>query len=415
MNLEFLENIPLFKDLPIQVLEKIASVMTLEEFPPDTIVFREGDAGDDFYVVLSGQLEVIKSLGTPDERLIASRGPGEFIGELSLVNPDGLRTATVRTHGPTQLWRMSHQDFDQLLHQHAALGVQMVRVLGFRLTSAHNLSIQDLHEKNVQLQKAYDELKAAQEQIIEKERLERELQVAYEIQKSILPQELPQVPEYDFGRLMSPARAVGGDFYDVFVLDEDRIGVVIGDVTDKGVPSAIFMAQTHALMYAEATRCHTPLEVLARANHHLMRMGASKLFATVLYGVLNRQSKTFSYARGGHELPLVRKQDQPVFLMPWKRGQPIGLLPAPLFDEQTIELIPDTTIFLYTDGISDCRNPAGEFFGLERVKDLLAELAGQPAQALCDQIWERLARFQSGAMQDDDVTMLAIQTKEAQP
>ncbi len=191
----------------------------MREVPPGTILFQEGDVGDNFYIIIQGQVEVVKALGSHEERLIALRGPSEFIGELSLINRDGLRTAGVRARGPTQLWEMTHADFDALLERQPKLAFEIVTVLGERLTSAHNASIRDLLEKNRQLQHAYDELKDAQAQIIVKERLERELQLAYEIQMSILPQTLPQLAGYDFGSCIVPARAVGGDFFDLLALN----------------------------------------------------------------------------------------------------------------------------------------------------------------------------------------------------
>ncbi len=136
----------------------------------------------------------------------------------------------------------------------------MVREMSTRLTNSQSQAIQVLQQKNRQLQEAYDELKAAQEQIVEKEKLERELQLAREIQLSILPRTLPQIGGYDLGALCEPARAVGGDFYDIFLLDQDRLGVVIGDVTDKGVPAAIYMAQTRALIRAKAAADLSPVQ-----------------------------------------------------------------------------------------------------------------------------------------------------------
>ena len=303
---------------------------------------------------------------------------------------------------------MAHQDFETLLQQHSDLALQTIRALGGRLTYAHNMTIQDLHEKNLQLQSAYLELQEAHEQIVEKKRLERELQLAREIQQSILPDVLPKFAGYDFGALMSPARAVGGDFFDVFPLGRDRIGVVIGDVADKGIPSAIFMAQTHAMVYTEATRCKSPTEVLIRVNRHLMRMGTSKLFVTVLYGVLDRRKNEFTYARAGHEIPLLLAHGQPIEFVQWGQGQPLGMFEHPTLDQQVLPLSPGTTLLFYTDGLADCRNPAGEFFGIDRVKALLPTLQHLQAPKICEQIWERLSDFQQGAAQDDDVTMVVL-------
>jgi serine phosphatase RsbU (regulator of sigma subunit) len=303
---------------------------------------------------------------------------------------------------------MSHEAFDTLLHRQPSLAYEMVNVLGSRLTEAHDHTIHDLQIKNRELQQAYDELKAAQEQIIEKERLERELQVAFEIQMSILPDSLPALSGFDFGARIVPARAVGGDFYDVLRLSPDTVGVVVGDVTDKGVPSAIYMAQTHALLYAEAHRVDSPREVLKRANRHLMAMSGSSLFVTVLYGILDRRTGAFRYARAGHELPIISTEDGNVHLAPWSQGQPLGLLDEPTLDEQTVTIPPGGTLLLYTDGMFDDRNPKGEFFGLERLQAAVAELAREPAQETCDRLLRILMDFQGDASQDDDVTLVAV-------
>jgi len=411
MNEELLSRVPLFAELPKSELTHLAETLRVIELPPDTVLFREGDRGAYFYIVIYGLIDVIKALGTEEERLIGTRGPGEFVGELSLVNPNRLRMASIRTRGPVQLWEMSHEEFAALLHRQPSLAYEMVNVLGIRLTEAHDHTIHDLQVKNRELQRAYDELKAAQAQIIVKERLERELQVAYEIQMSILPNTLPKLPGYNFGARMVPARAVGGDFYDVLCLGSDTVGVVVGDVTDKGVPSAIFMAQTHALLYAEAHRVDSPREVLERANRHLMAMSGSSLFVTVLYGILDRQTGSFRYARAGHELPIISTEDGKAYLAPWGQGQPLGLLTEPILDEQTVAIPPGGTLLLYTDGMFDDRNPTGEFFGLERLQVALAELAREPAQETCDQLLGILMDFQGDAPQEDDVTLVAVHSE----
>jgi CRP-like cAMP-binding protein len=301
---KLLARAPLFSGLPEDEIKKLTQTLRVIEVPPGKVLFQEGDVGDRFYIIIQGQIEVIKALGTPEERLIGLRGPGEFVGELSLINRAGLRTAGVRSLGPAHLWEMSHDEFDDLLHRQPSMAFELINVLSERLTTAHDSTIKDLQIKNLELTKAYEELKAAQAQIIEKERLERELQVAFEIQTSILPQTLPDLAGYDFGALMVPARAVGGDFYDIIPLSADKVGIIIGDVADKGVPSAIFMAQTHALLYAMATRAASTTRVLQRVNELLIKIGESSLFVTVLYGVLDRRTNLFSYARAGHELPI---------------------------------------------------------------------------------------------------------------
>lgn len=414
MNTQILANIPLFKNLSPDILEHLAATMLIQEVAPGTILFREGQAGHNLYIILYGQLDIIKAWGTPDERLIACRNAGEFIGELGLVNEDRLRTATVRSRGPAQVWKMSYEDFDALLPNQPGMAYALVKTLSSRLTAAHEITIQDLHEKNQQLQTAYDELKAAHLQIIEKERMEKELDVAYEIQMSLLPQTLPQIPGFDFGAHIVPARRVGGDFYDIFPLDADTVGIVIGDVADKGVPSAIFMAQTHALLYASATSTASPADVLRQTNHHLLHMNASSLFATVLYGVLHRATGEFTYARAGHELPLIRHPTGEITPAAWNPGQPLGMLEDPRFDEQTLCLEPGASLLLYTDGLTDGRCLHDDCFGPTRVTELFQAAGNQPAQQICDHLWQALFTFQGQADQDDDVTLVVIRALENQ-
>jgi serine phosphatase RsbU (regulator of sigma subunit) len=288
------------------------------------------------------------------------------------------------------------------------LAYEMVRVMSTRLSSAHDAAIRDLQEKNRRLSEAYEALKAAQAQIIEKERLERELKVAHDIQMSLLPRALPRLEGFDFGARLIPARAVGGDLYDFIPLSANQVGVVIGDVTDKGVPAAIFMAQAHALLRAEASRAASPREALQRANEHLLDMNARGLFVTVLYGVLDRVSRTFTYARAGHELPLLCGTNGIVFSPPEGASLPLGIFNDPPLDEQTVELPPGRMLLLYTDGVTDARNAQRQSYGLEKLQAMLQRCAGATAQGVCDVLLQDVISYFGAAPQHDDVAVVAL-------
>jgi serine phosphatase RsbU (regulator of sigma subunit) len=407
---KLLARTPLFSSLPEEEIGKLTETLRVLEVAPNTVLFNEGEVGDRFFIIIQGQIEVIKALGTPEERLIGLRGPGEFVGELSLINRAGLRTASVRSLGPAHLWEMSHEEFDDLLHRQPLMAFELINVLSERLTNAHDSTIKDLQEKNLELTQAYEELKAAQAQIIEKERLERELQVAFEIQTSILPQTLPELEGYDFGALMVPARAVGGDFYDIVPLSPNKVGIIIGDVADKGVPSAIFMAQTHALLYAMAKRESTPAQVLREVNELLLKIGESSLFVTVLYGVLDRTTNLFSYARAGHELPIIITANGEAEIAPYDQGQLMGILDDLMLDEQTVSVPAGGMIMLYTDGVIDARHTNGESFGMQRLLEHIKQTSKSSAQEQCDQLWQTLFDFQSKDAQEDDVTIVAVKS-----
>lgn len=411
MDPKYLSNVQLFKNLPYSELEDLASRMVAVDIPPGSTLFEENEEGKHFYVIADGEVEIIKAVGTPDERLIAVRKKGSFIGELSLINPSGLRMASARTLSGAKLWQLSRDEFDTCIHRNPFLAYEMVRELSSRLTNAHESTIRDLQEKNRELTQAYQDLKDAQEQIIIKERLEKELEVAHDIQKSILPEEIPAPGAIMFGAFLQPARAVGGDFYDIFQLSTHKYGLMIGDVADKGVPSSLVMAQTHALIFAEAFREPDPDMVLHKVNNHILEINRSGLFVTAIYGVVDTAEKSFHFARAGHEIPLARSGNQTPELIPYNQGQPLGLFDEPVFDVQKINLVPGLTLLLYTDGLLDVRAEDGEQFGMQRLKDAYHSAKALLPQPACEHIWHQLSAFQGGAAQYDDVTMIALAAK----
>jgi serine phosphatase RsbU (regulator of sigma subunit) len=402
------KKVPLLSDLPRDEMETLAATLQIVLLRPGDVLFREGEPGDSLYIVLEGQLEVLLAIGTGDEKRMAILGPGEFVGEMSLLIPERSRTASVQTLKGARLWRMTRTDFEALLLRQPKLAYTMVRTLTRRLDATNSSAFLDLQEKNRQLQMAYDELKTAHAQIVEKERLERELQLAAEIQVSILPQSLPQVAGYTFGAIMHPARMVGGDFYDVFPIDGNQIGAVIGDVTDKGIPSAIFMARTHALIMSEAGHGGTPGEILRRANHHLIQLAQSDLFVTVLFGLLDCASGKFDFARAGHEHPLFLAANGKIEVLPQAVGQPVGIMDDFMLDENSFILPQGSSLLLYTDGVTDCLSPQGKAFGHERLQRTLVRLNGKSGQQVCDTILKTLRKFQLNTPQEDDITLLAI-------
>ncbi len=375
------------------------------------ILFHEGDPGEHLYVVVEGELEILLAPDTDDELILNLLHAGEYLGEMSLLQPGGLRTASARARGQVVLLSMNREQFKGLLQRHPELSNQMIGVLSQRLDNTNASTFRDVSEKNRQLQKAFDELKAAQEQLIEKERLERELEVAADIQMSILPDVLPVHEKFDFGGRILPARQVGGDFYDVFPLGENKFGILIGDVADKGVPSAIFMARAHALIIAEADSVSSPGIVLRKANKHITRLEKSTQFVTALYGVLDTATGEFSYARAGHEPPLILHAHGDVHRLPHKPGMALGLWENIALDEYSLFLPAGSLLVMFTDGMTDCRNPKGEPFGLERIRLTMAELWNTSAQSSCDQLFDKLMMYQSGSKQDDDVTLVAVHAK----
>ena len=400
--------IPLFQNIPKSDLIKIVDELPVETYHSGAYLFRDGDPGENLYVVIEGLLEIVLAADSPDEMLLKTCGPGEYVGEMGLILADGKRTATVRAKHVTRTWVMSRAKFVQVLQRWPVIAYAMVGILSERLDATNDASFRDLTEKNHALQKAYDDLKQAQVQLIEKERLERELKVAADIQLSILSDVLPAFRGFDFGARILPARYVGGDFCDAFLLDEAHTGVVIGDVADKGVPAALFMARSHALIMAEADKSSVPGEVLQLVNHHITHLQKSVQFVTALYGILDSSKSQFAYARAGHEPPLILKSNGNVERVPHKPGMALGLWDVITLDEGIVFLEPGSTLLLFTDGMTDCRDPKGVAFGLEKIKGALMAMSGLPAQEVCDKLFNSLMDYQNGSPQDDDVTLMAI-------
>jgi len=403
--------VPLFGSLPPSEIEFLAEALKLVTLNPGVVLFREGDAGDKFYIITKGQVEIVKSLGTADEQTLGKRGSGDFFGEMSLLIPDGLRTASIRACSPVEMMELSRADFDLLLKRRPMLACEMVRELSIRLRHSDNIMIRDLTEKNRQLAQAYEELKAAQAQLVEKEKLEHELDLARRIQESILPNDLALMEGFDFGARMLPARAVGGDLYDFIQLDQDNLGISIGDVSDKGVPAAIFMALYCSLLRAETIHTFLPEEVLFRVNQHLLELHETRMFVTAIYGVLNRKSCQFTYARAGHHVPILVDDCGVETTLERDHGQLMGFFPAPDLDVQTVAITPGSTLLLYTDGMFDVMNAEGDKFDEGRFRELVCANQGNSAQNLCDLLVDDLQTYQGESAQFDDMTLVAIHCK----
>ena len=401
MHSNFLARIALFSDFQLKELDHLLSTLDIVNLKAGEVLFREGDPSDHMYVVVSGVIEILVGLDTENELILNQLREGDYLGQMSLIVSDVRRTASVRARGDALLLSMSHEKFIELLQGKPLLAYAMIKVISTEADKSRMATYRELTDKNRQLQQI----------LLEKELLERELQVAAEIQKSILPDILPSHDKFDFGARILPARQVGGDFYDIFYLDNNKIAVLIGDVADKGIPSAIFMARVHALIAAEAESVDSPGAVLHRVNKHITKLEKSAQFVTALYGVLNTNTGEFSYARAGHEPPLFLNPPDEIQRLPYKSGMALGLRENITLNESNLFLPKDSLLVMFTDGMTDCRSSQGEPFGLERIKKTMSSLVTLSAQEACDQLFKSLMNYQNGSKQDDDVTLVAIHSK----
>ncbi len=240
----------------------------------------------------------------------------------------------------------------------------------------------------------------------ERERLDQELRVAQFIQQQFLPQRLPELAGWHVAAYYQPAREVGGDFYDFIELPDGLVGVVVGDVTDKGVPAALVMATVHSILRAEGPRLVEPGKVLRRANDLLVEDMPPNMFVTCLYGVLNPDSGHFRFANAGHNVPYVHTGDGVVELR--ARGMPLGLLPGMEYEESEATLRSGDLMLLHSDGLAEAHNPEREMFGFDRLAKHVGE--GRASQALIDGLLTELRRFTGPSWeQEDDITLVTLQ------
>jgi serine phosphatase RsbU (regulator of sigma subunit)/anti-sigma regulatory factor (Ser/Thr protein kinase) len=247
-------------------------------------------------------------------------------------------------------------------------------------------------------------------EVRQRERIEQELRVAQLIQQQFLPQELPDLPGWQVAAYYGPAREVGGDFYDFIKLPDDQIGIVVGDVTDKGVPAALVMATTHSILRAEAPRLIAPSEVLTRVNNLLVEEMPAHMFVTCLYAVLDPASGRIRYANAGHNVPYVSTEGGVTELR--ATGMPLGLLPEMTYEEKEATLAPGDTVLLHSDGLAEAHNPDREMFGFPQVASLTGEASD--GEVLIDRLLKELQEFTGpGVEQEDDITLVTIGRRAA--
>ena len=241
----------------------------------------------------------------------------------------------------------------------------------------------------------------------ENERIQHELRVAQLIQKTLLPKDLPALPGWKVNAYYQAARQVGGDFYDFIYFDDGRLGLVIGDVTDKGVPAALLMATTRSVLRAVAQRVVKPGQVLERVNEIIYQDIPPKMFVTCLYALLEPETGQLLYANAGHDLPYHRHQLDEVTELR-ATGMPLGLMPGMKYEEKETKLAHGDSILFYSDGIVEAHNPDRGMYGFPRLMKLIGEY--EEDSSLRDVVLEDLAEFTGpGWEQEDDITMVTLQ------
>jgi len=273
----------------------------------------------------------------------------------------------------------------------------------------------DLDDLSLTIEKAVEQIdyiKKAQAEHSQLESLKTDLAVAAEIQQAILPRIFPPFPENDneleLAAMMTPAKDVGGDFYDFFRIDKDRIGLVMADVSGKGIPAAIFMAVSRTLIRTIGLQGGTPGECLTKSNELLAQESIDSMFVTVFYAIYNIRTGEIDYCNGGHNSPYILHADQRVTQLPVSTNCIVGAIDGISFTGEKTQLAPGDTLVMYTDGVTEAMNPEKKVFGEARFGNLLGGLAGRSSRQIVEAIKTGVREFAAGADQSDDITLLVL-------
>src|ERR687893_1346396 len=252
-----------------------------------------------------------------------------------------------------------------------------------------------------------------QQEAQERERIEQELRIARLIQQTLLPKTLPELGGYDLAAFYQPAREVGGDFYDFLDFDDGRLGLVVGDVTDKGVPADLVMANTRTMLRAAAQRLFSPGEVLRRTNEALVTDIPPNMFITCLYAILEPESGRLLYANAGHDLPYRRRAGRSEGADELRAtGMPLGLMPGMGYEEKEIVLERGESVLFYSDGLVEAHDTQREMFGFPRLQGLVGTHRSG-GSSLIGFLLSELGRFTGEDWdQEDDITLVTLERSE---
>ncbi len=270
----------------------------------------------------------------------------------------------------------------------------------------------ELGELAESFNKMTSDLKAAQDSLVKKQRLERELEVAREIQLSLIPKDIAKVEGYEIAAYYNPAREVGGDYFDVIPFGGGKTGFVVGDVSGKGVPAAFIMTMARSIIHSEASPEFSSMDILKKLNATIYPDMRDGMFITVFYGVLDQAKNEIDLASAGHNDTIVFRAKQGQVEKYNPKGFPIGMDPGGRFDKvvknEKVKINKGDSVVLFTDGITEAMNIKNEEFGQEKMEEIMASSSDFSAQETADRIIKAVENFAAGAEQSDDIALIVL-------
>jgi sigma-B regulation protein RsbU (phosphoserine phosphatase) len=408
-------------------LGTIVAESQIEPLDEGAVAFRQNDKGDFAYLVLSGELAVEVETHWGQVR-VAVMTAGDIVGEIAAFAPMP-RTATVVALAPSRLLRLDQGSIRKLIADHPEAAMAVIGDLGRRLQNLNETMATLTQAANALAEGTFDPAMLATlkeeagrfrpfagvfermaNEITQKRLLHQEMQIAAEIQRSFLPKRIDLGPFRGNGEVfasMVPAKEVGGDFYDYFMVGDKHLAFAVGDVSGKGVPAAMFMSLSRTVLKTIASEGGAPGEVLTRMNRLLAAEGGESMFVTVFYGCLDLESGRLEFSSGGHDevflLAAEGAREQIAHM-----GPAIALFDDASFSTQSRQLKPGDAVLVATDGVTEAFNPDGETFGFDRLEAVLSAVPTQSADVIVSTVTEAVDAFAADAPRSDDTTCFAV-------
>ncbi|MGB2926832.1 MAG: SpoIIE family protein phosphatase [Limnothrix sp.] len=399
-DLEAIAACELFRGVETDSLQILLTECAVASFPAGESIAKPGEENHNLYILLSGHLMVYLA-ETEDAVLnpeVGFRIPiGECIGEMSIIENKPV-SAYVVTASECRLLIIPETIFWEKLMSWPEVVKSMLTGLSSRMRRLDKVAIKTLEER------------------LRFEQIERDLKAAAQIQLNILPQEQPllaQYPQVDVAASIEPAREVGGDFFDTFPIDDNLIGLAIGDVSGKGIPAALFMIRAVTILRSSIARLNlhdqSLTSIFASVNRQLCERNPNCLFVTIFLGILNVNTGRLIYVHGGHNRPFLKRGEDKSQMIEIPEGMLLGVYAEAHYELAELTLDAGDLLVMYTDGVTEARDRDGEFFMEERVSDIIDELSLEiPAEDIVGILGNRVKNFTQSMPQSDDITIMVM-------
>ena len=415
------------------------------------VLFQQGEPADAMFFIESGEVAVVLEVAGASRAHVRRFGAGQCLGEIAFYR-HLVRTATVEAVGGAVLWRLTADQLHQLEQHHPALALAFHRHVAVMLSERVSFSNAELKEPLARLAHALrglatsdfsgtgwdqagvalaaqredevgevaqameflvarlqEHIAALRRETAAREAIQSELRIAGEIQSSLLPPPLSadEAERLDFAAMIRPAREAGGDLYDGFFLPDGRFFLMVGDVSGKGVPAAVFMALTAMCVRTLARQIHDPGPLLAQVNRLLCERNETMQFVTAFAAVLDPATGELHWANAGHPSAAVLSATGLAWLE-GPRSAPLGVFEETAYSTQTARLTPGETLLIYSDGVSEAMNAQAVLLGDEGIERCFAAHRPGTASGVVSQLVRAVLAHEAGAAQSDDITVVAV-------